>query len=59
MNYIELSILAVSLAKEIYCTSTKDEIIDAIKFLNLLNDNLQFLLCGKDKEKDENKHKFK
>ena len=49
-NHIELSLLANALAKEIYCKSDKDEIFELIKFLNLLIDNLQYIVLGEKKD---------
>lgn len=49
-NHIELSLLANALAKEIYCKSEKEDIYELIKFLNLLIDNLQYIIIGEKKD---------
>ena len=54
-NHIELSLLANALAKEIYCKSDKEEIYELIKFLNLLTDNLHYILQGEKDKEQKNK----
>ena len=54
MNYNEYSVLAVIVSNYIYEHSSTSEILDFIKFFDLINHNLKFLYCG---EKDIMKDK--